>query len=237
MTMCGTVKTDSLDKLPDILGMRKLKVVSANPDRPKMFVDMVERPPSLYQEEEYGTVIKREGQWSKHPVSFIYCSFPCNLRGKPKIRLVFFTGAVGTEFDLPPVAKVIRMKPPRNVLGSKWAVLDVSDKMLMLSSTITRVTLHRTCQIPNAGSLVCSLCHIQPFMKMSWKRVNLFSVMLLTGKLPNRNENTTFAAQRRQLIIIIDTQWMCAYHVWIDVIKWTWHGFSYHVRANLHRAV
>ena len=85
--MSGTITTDLLDKLPAILGMLEPKVVSVNPDRPNIFLDLVERPPSLYQEEAYEAVIKPECQRlfnerEEYPVTLIYCSFPCNSRGQ-----------------------------------------------------------------------------------------------------------------------------------------------------------
>ena len=83
MEMSGTITTDLLDKLPTILGMWEPKVVSVNPERSNIFLDLVERPPSLYQE----AVIKPECQRlfnerEEYPVTLIYCSFPCNSRGQ-----------------------------------------------------------------------------------------------------------------------------------------------------------
>ena len=85
--MSGTITSELLSKLPEHLGMRSPTVISANPDRPNIYLDLIRRPPSIHQEEAYESIIVPEckrlyAEKEKYPVTLIYCTYPCNSRGQ-----------------------------------------------------------------------------------------------------------------------------------------------------------
>ena len=96
VAMSGTITTELMQRLPVVLGMGDPTIISVNPDRPNIYLDLIPRPPSLYQEEAYEAVIVPEckrlyREKENYPVTLIYCSFPCNSRGQ-RICLNLFEG-------------------------------------------------------------------------------------------------------------------------------------------------